>query len=63
MMYKIIEHDGKLHWPIDEKNKANPYGKPKAFRTYEEAEKYREELYNKLKVYGYKKRLEIVKNT
>ena len=30
---------------------------------YEEAEKYREELYNKVKVYGYKKRLEIVKNS
>ena len=36
-MYKIIEVDGKLRWPIDEKNKANPYGKPKAFKTYAEA--------------------------
>lgn len=34
-----------------------------AFKSYEEAEKYREELYNKIKIYGYKKRLEIVKNS
>ena len=32
------------------------------FKTYEDAEAYRAELYNKIKVYGYKKRLEIIKN-
>lgn len=32
------------------------------FATYEEGEEYREELYNKIKTYGYKKRLEIVKS-
>ena len=32
------------------------------FKTYEAAEEYRADLFNKIKSYGYKKRLEIVKN-
>ena len=32
------------------------------FDTYENAEAYRAELYNKIKVYGYKKRIEIIQN-
>ena len=32
------------------------------FKTYEEAEEYRDELYNKVKIYGYKRRLEYIKN-
>jgi hypothetical protein len=34
-----------------------------AFKTYEEAEAFRHELYNKIKNFGYKKRLEFVKNS
>lgn len=32
------------------------------FNTYEEAEEYRANLYNSIKTYGYKKRLEIIQN-
>lgn len=34
----------------------------KTFKKFENAEKYRAELYNKIKIYGYKKRLEIIKS-
>lgn len=36
--------------------------KLRTFKIFENAEKFRREVYNKLKVYGYKKRLEIIKN-
>lgn len=34
----------------------------KNFKSVDEAFKYQAELYNKIKIYGYKKRLEIIKN-
>lgn len=34
----------------------------RTFKIFDNAMKFREEVYNKLKVYGYKKRLEIIKN-
>lgn len=37
-------------------------GRLPTFNTYEEAEEYRAELYERIKNYGYKKRLEIVRN-
>lgn len=36
--------------------------KLRTFKIFENAEKFRREVYNKLKIYGYKKRLEIIKN-
>ena len=36
--------------------------KLKTFKRIENAEKYRAEVYNKVKVYGYKNRLEMIKN-
>ena len=36
--------------------------KLRTFKIFENAEKFRKEVYNKLKIYGYKKRLEIIKN-
>jgi hypothetical protein len=34
----------------------------KQFKSVEKAFEYQAELYNKIKIYGYKKRLEIIKN-
>lgn len=34
----------------------------RTFKIFDNALKFREEVYNKLKIYGYKKRLEIIKN-
>ena len=34
----------------------------RTFKKFENAEKFRAELYNKIKIYGYKKRLEIIKS-
>lgn len=36
-MYYIVEHDMGVHQIIDQKGKANKYGKAKLFKTAEEA--------------------------
>lgn len=38
--YYIIEHDGRLHWPIGTDGKANPYSTLKIFESFEAAEKW-----------------------
>ena len=40
MSFIIVEVDGWLRSAIDEKGKPNKYGKPKLFKTREDAEKW-----------------------
>lgn len=39
-MYKIIEIDMGIPYPIDTKGRPNKYGEPKLFKTVKEAQKW-----------------------
>jgi hypothetical protein len=40
MSYYIVEIDGRIHSAIDVENKPNKYGKPKIFKTLEDAKRW-----------------------
>lgn len=40
MSYYIVEIDGRIHSAIDVENKPNKYGKPKIFKTEEDARRW-----------------------